>query len=65
MDHLTILNLTTILAHDTDASGSLSPTTLLIIYCALIGVASLAGGAIAALVKLGNRRLQFALSFVG
>jgi zinc and cadmium transporter len=65
MDHLTILNLTTILAHDTDASGSLSPTTLLIIYCALIGVASLAGGAIAAVVKLGHRRLQFALSFVG
>lgn len=38
---------------------------LLVAYCAAIGVASLAGGALAASLRLSHRKLQFALSFVG
>ncbi len=43
---------------------SISPTTQLVLYCAAVGLVSLAGGAVAASLKLGHRRLQFALSFV-
>jgi zinc and cadmium transporter len=46
------------------ASEGLSPAVQLAIYCAAVGVASLAGGAIAASLKLGHRPLQLALSFV-
>jgi zinc and cadmium transporter len=53
------------LAHQAEAEGSLSPAWLLVIYCTLVGIASLAGGALAASLKLSHRRLQFALSFVG
>jgi zinc and cadmium transporter len=52
---------TTILA---DAAGGLSPALQLAIYCGVVGLASLAGGAFAASFRLGHRRLQFALSFV-
>lgn len=42
------------------------PTTiLLIVYCILIVLASLAGGALPALVKLTHRRMQGMMSFVG
>lgn len=49
-------------AEETDG---LSPAWQLVIYCAAVGLASLAGGAFAASLKLGHRKLQFALSFVG
>lgn len=45
-------------------SPSISPSTQLVLYCAAVGLVSLAGGAVAASLKLGHRRLQFALSFV-
>ena len=45
-------------------SLSISPSTQLVLYCAAVGLVSLAGGAVAAQLKLGHRRLQFALSFV-
>jgi zinc and cadmium transporter len=45
-------------------SLSISPSTQLVLYCAAVGLVSLAGGAVAASLKLGHRRLQFALSFV-
>src|SRR5262245_58742021 len=42
------------------------PTTvLLIVYCVLIVLASLAGGALPGLVKLTHRRMQMMMSFVG
>jgi zinc and cadmium transporter len=42
------------------------PTTLLlIVYCILIVVASLAGGALPGLMKLTHRRMQVMMSFVG
>lgn len=55
-----------LLAHETAAaSASLSPSALLAVYCAAVVAASIAGGALAASLKLGHRKLQFALSFVG
>ena len=47
-----------------DAAGGISPSLQLAIYCGVVGLASLAGGAFAASFRLGHRRLQFALSFV-
>jgi zinc and cadmium transporter len=47
-----------------EATG-IAPATQLILYCAAVGLASLAGGAFAASLKLGHRGLQLALSFVG
>jgi zinc and cadmium transporter len=47
------------------ASSGLSPGWQITLYCLAVGVASLAGGALAASLKLSHRRLQFALSFVG
>ncbi|MFM7261757.1 MAG: ZIP family metal transporter, partial [bacterium] len=52
--------LTTLLAD----SAVIAPSTQLLLYCAAVGFASLAGGAVAASIKLGHRRLQIALSFV-
>ncbi|MCE2885108.1 MAG: ZIP family metal transporter [Planctomycetaceae bacterium] len=52
--------LTTLLAD----SAVIAPSTQLVLYCAAVGLASLAGGAVAASIKLGHRRLQIALSFV-
>jgi zinc and cadmium transporter len=46
------------------AASAIAPSTQLILYCAAVGLASLAGGAVAASIKLGHRRLQIALSFV-
>jgi zinc and cadmium transporter len=54
-----------LLAHDPAATGSISPGWLIVIYCVLVGLASLGGGALAASIKLTHRKLQFALSFVG
>jgi len=48
-----------------DESAAMSPAVLLTVYCAVVGLASLAGGALAASLKLSHRTLQFALSFVG
>jgi zinc and cadmium transporter len=45
--------------------GGISPGWQITIYCLAVGIASLAGGALAANLKLSHRRLQFALSFVG
>lgn len=45
-------------------SPLLSPEWLLFIYCALVMVASLAGGWLLLLVHLDHRRLQMAVSFV-
>jgi zinc and cadmium transporter len=42
-----------------------SPTILLGLYCAVVFVASLAGGALPALLRLTHTRLQLAVSFVG
>ena len=55
---------TTALPATAEASG-LSPAMLLTAYCVAVGLASLAGGAFAASLKLSHRKLQFALSFVG
>jgi len=55
---------TTALLAAEEGSG-LSPAMLLTAYCAAVGLASLAGGAFAASLKLSHRKLQFALSFVG
>lgn len=44
--------------------SSIGPGLMLTIFCAAIGVASLAGGAVVASLHLGHRRLQLALSFV-
>jgi zinc and cadmium transporter len=54
-----------LLAHDPAAASSISPGWLVVIYCVLVGLASLAGGALAASLKMTHRKLQFALSFVG
>ena len=43
----------------------LSPGWQITIYCLAVGLASLAGGALAATLKLSHQQLQFALSFVG
>src|SRR5215471_6425230 len=43
----------------------MSPMLLLVFYCALILLASLAGGWIPLLVRLTHTRLQLAMSFVG
>ena len=40
-------------------------TSLLLIYCICILLASLAGGALPGLVRLTHRRMQFVMSFVG
>ena len=40
-------------------------TVLLLIYCVLVVLASLAGGALPGLVKLTHRRTQLIMSFVG
>ena len=42
----------------------MSPWVLLVVYCALILVASLAGGWIPLLVRLTHTRMQVATSFV-
>lgn len=42
----------------------MSPTLLLVLYCSLIFVASLAGGMIPQLVRLTHRRMELAVSFV-
>lgn len=42
----------------------MSPTKLLIVYCLLILLASLAGGLIPLLIRLTHTRLQLAMSFV-
>lgn len=57
------MGLSTVLLAEEPAG--ISPAWQLVIYCAAVGLASLAGGAFAASLKLGHRRLQFALSFVG
>ncbi len=41
------------------------PTTLLLIYCVLVVLSSLAGGALPSLVKLTHTRMQSMMSFVG
>jgi zinc and cadmium transporter len=41
-----------------------SPTLLLVVYCSLIFVASLAGGMIPLVVRLTHRRMELAVSFV-
>jgi len=46
-----------------DAS-QISPGAQVAIYCAIVGLASLLGGGIAASLHLGHRKLQIALSFV-
>src|SRR3977135_1180419 len=38
---------------------------LLLVYCGLVVLASLAGGALPGLVKLTHRRMQLVMSFVG
>ncbi len=43
----------------------MSPSQLLIVYCALIVLASLCGGWLPILVRLTHTRMQLALSFVG
>jgi zinc and cadmium transporter len=43
----------------------MQPTVLLLIYCVLVVLASLAGGALPGLIKLTHRRTQFIMSFVG
>lgn len=48
-----------------EETAGLSPAWQLVVYCAAVGLASLAGGAFAASLKLSHRKLQFALSFVG
>jgi zinc and cadmium transporter len=48
-----------------EEAAGIAPATQLILYCAAVGLASLAGGAFAASLKLGHRGLQLALSFVG
>ena len=53
---------TVLLAEET---AGISPSWQLVIYCTAVGLASLAGGAFAASLKLSHRKLQFALSFVG
>ncbi len=45
-------------------SAGISPALQLVAYSAVIGLASLAGGAFAAFLQMGHRRLQFVLSFV-
>lgn len=42
----------------------MNPTTLLILYAVLIVAASIAGGLVPSLLRLGHRGLQFVLSFV-
>ena len=42
----------------------MGPDTVLIVYCACIVAASLAGGLVPVLLRLTHRRLQFGLSFV-
>jgi zinc and cadmium transporter len=42
-----------------------SPTILLLVYCAVVFVASLAGGSLPTLLRLTHTRLQLAVSFVG
>jgi zinc and cadmium transporter len=44
--------------------SSMSPTILLIIYCVLILLASLAGGWIPMLIRLTHKRMEMAVSFV-
>jgi zinc transporter ZupT len=56
------MELPTILA-GADAAG-ISPALQLVAYSVVIGLASLAGGAFAAFLQMGHRRLQFVLSFV-
>lgn len=46
------------------AANRMSPTILLFIYCALILLASLAGGWIPMLIKLTHKRMEVAVSFV-
>lgn len=46
-------------------ASAISPAWLLALYCGAVGLASLAGGALAASLRLSHRKLQFALSFVG
>ena len=48
-----------------EETAGLSPAWQLVVYCTAVGLASLAGGAFAASLKLSHRKLQFALSFVG
>jgi zinc and cadmium transporter len=43
----------------------MQPTLLLLIYCVLVVLASLAGGALPGLVTLMHRRTQLVMSFVG
>jgi len=57
------MGLSTVLLAEEPAG--ISPAWLLVIYCTAVGLASLAGGAFAASLKLSHRKLQFALSFVG
>jgi zinc and cadmium transporter len=54
-----------LLANDPATTSLISPGWPVVIYCVLVGLASLAGGALAASLKLTHRKLQFALSFVG
>jgi zinc and cadmium transporter len=39
--------------------------SVLLVYCVLVALASLAGGLLPSLVKLTHRRMQFTMSFVG
>jgi zinc and cadmium transporter len=39
--------------------------SILLVYCLLVALASLAGGLLPSLVKLTHRRMQFVMSFVG
>ena len=43
----------------------MQPTFLLLVYCVLVVLASLAGGALPSLIKLTHRRTQLIMSFVG
>lgn len=54
----------TVLAEAVADPLAISAPMQLTLYCAAVGLASLAGGAFAASFKLGHRRLQIALSFV-
>lgn len=47
------------------ASGTSFPYTLLIVYCAMIAMASLAGGVLPTLIHLTHTRMQMLVSLVG
>ena len=61
------MSIVSILGQEASAAGfaGLSPAWQLGVYSVAVGIASLAGGAFTASLRLSHRKLQIALSFVG